>query len=87
MLPQPTLFAVVYSTTVAVHPKAIFNCAAGILIVALFLVSFVRTPKGVKPKKQGERNFEHVERGRSRRTKDLRVEVGVSPGSSASVSR
>jgi hypothetical protein len=72
---QPMLFGMVYSSTVAGMPKAIFMVAAGGLSMALALLMLVRNPvsketRGLKGRGRGRTN--EVGRGRSRASKDLR---------------
>ncbi|KAF5359873.1 hypothetical protein D9756_003450 [Leucocoprinus leucothites] len=70
MILGPMMFGLVYSSTVAAMPKAIFMVAAGMLSVSLLLMLLVRNPVqkiGKKRKRRGE-----GERGRSRVSKDLR---------------
>ena len=83
MILGPMLFGLIYSTTVAVFPKAIFVAAAGILVVALALVFMIRPDVGAKGKRKRVRTEVEIERGRSRVSKDLRGQrnEGESSGS------
>ncbi|THH32789.1 hypothetical protein EUX98_g1421 [Antrodiella citrinella] len=73
----PVLFGVVYSTTVARYPKAIFALSAGIISVALTLVLFIRPNAASKPHKKQQLvrapydPQEDIERGRPRVSKDI----------------
>jgi len=73
MILGPMLFGLIYSTTVAKFPKAIFVTAAGIIFVAISLLFLLRPDMGIKPKSQRTRltSAEEAERGRSRISKDL----------------
>ena len=75
MILGPMLFGLIYSTTVATLPKAIFAATAGVCIVSLALVFVIRPDTDTKGKrKRGQAEVE-IERGRSRVSKDLRVYV------------
>jgi hypothetical protein len=81
------IFGLVYIETVAMFPKAIFTVAAGFLVCAFMMVLFVRNP--VRPVYSGRlkgkrREGRHVERGRSRVSKDLRGGAIVHYGSKSS---
>lgn len=67
------LFGLVYSATVAQHPKAIFILAAALLLTAIALLSLVRPQaQGAKVKRGNAVRAEvEIERGRSRVSKDL----------------
>lgn len=75
MIIGPTIFGLVYGTTVATFPKAIFTTAAGLCLVSLALVCMVRPDGGAKGKRRRAREEVEIERGRSRASKDLRVRV------------
>ncbi|KAI5998873.1 major facilitator superfamily domain-containing protein [Pisolithus albus] len=82
----PVLFGLVYSTTVASFPRAIFVVAAGLILLSIILTFFIRTPGRVAKRrkttavpaaihitsKKGRRWCEEENRGRSRVSKDLR---------------
>jgi len=70
MILGPLLFGLIYSTTVAVFPKALFIAAAAICVISLALVFMIRPDAGTKGKRK--RPWVEVERGRSRVSKDLR---------------
>jgi len=80
MILGPLLFGLVYSTTVATLPKAIFITAAGICVVSILLVFMIRLDVGAKGKRTRARAEVEIERGRSRVSKDLRVYVPESEG-------
>lgn len=75
------MFGVIYSSTVALFPKAIFAAAAVLVIFAIVLTMFVRPDvslsmpknkgKKTKPGLASRQRAEEV-RGRSRVSKDLR---------------
>lgn len=73
--PQPLVFGLVYSETVAHHPKAIFGVAGGLLILAILCAFLVTSPVAPLPRGKGKRRKrfedEEVERGRSRVSKNL----------------
>ncbi|KAH6909108.1 major facilitator superfamily domain-containing protein [Coprinopsis sp. MPI-PUGE-AT-0042] len=46
MILGPMLFGIVYSSTVASHPKTIFAVATGLLVFSLVLVAIVKNPVG-----------------------------------------
>lgn len=70
------MFGMIYSSTVAIMPKAIFMVAAATLCVSLVLMMLVRNPVHEKTGpglgKKGKKKKRDVERGRSRVSKDLR---------------
>lgn len=82
----PILFGLVYSTTVASFPRAIFVVAAGLILLSIILTFFIRTPGRVANRrktttvpaaihitsKKARRWCEEENRGRSRVSKDLR---------------
>ncbi|KAJ7067798.1 major facilitator superfamily domain-containing protein [Mycena amicta] len=83
MILGPPLFALIYSSTVATFPKAVFCTAIGILFLALSATLLVRSPlakvKGTGKARETVRRRRRVsdpeedeERGRSRASKDLR---------------
>ncbi|KAH8093706.1 MFS general substrate transporter [Cristinia sonorae] len=73
----PVVFGVVYSTTVARYPKAIFALSAAIIAAAITLVLFIKPNATLKPFKKQQLlrtpydPEEDVERGRSRTSKDI----------------
>lgn len=77
LLLQPLIFGVVYSSTVATFPKAIFATAAGITLVALALLCLLRPDVALRMKQQRRAHREEVERGRSRVSKDLGISSPV----------
>ncbi|KZP25097.1 MFS general substrate transporter [Athelia psychrophila] len=89
MIIGPMLFGVIYSKTVASFPDAIFATAAAFMIAAFSLVLMIRPDTGVKG---GPRTKTDAERGRPRRSKDLRQSIatygsgGESSGSQGSYS-
>jgi len=77
MILGPMLYGLVYSSTVAKFPKAIFVLAASAVFVSLLLLSFVHHGSGqlsrsslAKSKRRQEWDDE-IERGRSRVSKDI----------------
>lgn len=82
----PILFGLVYSTTIASFPRAIFVVAAGLILLSIILTFFIRTPGRVANRrktttvpaaihitsKKARRWCEEENRGRSRVSKDLR---------------
>jgi hypothetical protein len=67
------MFGMIYSSTVAVVPKAIFIVAVGTMSVSLLLMLLVRNPvQSAAPDKKRKKRGEERERGRSRVSKDLR---------------
>ncbi|KAG5221374.1 MFS substrate transporter [Salix suchowensis] len=66
--------------TVATFPKAVFNTAAGILILAILAIFLVQPPLGASKGKKTRRDSAEieVERGRSRVPKDLRMALSLS---------
>ncbi|KAI0683398.1 major facilitator superfamily domain-containing protein [Cytidiella melzeri] len=70
MILGPLIFGMIYSSTVATFPKAIFVTAAGTLLVALVLIFFLRPDASLRVKRRVRRD-DDSERGRSRISKDL----------------
>lgn len=83
---QPMIFGVIYSTSVASFPKAIFTTAACILFISIIALAFLRPGASLKARRQyrkkvmrrlqeggGNEGEVGVERGRSRVSKDLGV--------------
>ncbi|KAI0084119.1 MFS general substrate transporter [Irpex rosettiformis] len=70
MILGPLMFGVIYSSTVANFPKAIFVTAACTLFTALILLSFLRPDVALRVKRR-VRQDDESERGRSRISKDL----------------
>ncbi|CCM04669.1 uncharacterized protein FIBRA_06855 [Fibroporia radiculosa] len=69
----PLLFGILYSTTVAQYPKAIFVAAGCFAFLAMIFISLVRPDAGTKTKRRPRRLEDaEPERGRSRATKDIR---------------
>ncbi|KAI0346310.1 MFS general substrate transporter [Trametopsis cervina] len=88
MILGPLIFGMIYSSTVATFPKAIFVMAAGILLTALVLLCLLRPDVSLRVKQQRRsREDEELERGRSRISKDLgRSSPALSDEPSGSVS-
>ncbi len=74
------IFGLIYSGTVATYPKAVFNTAAGILILAIVAIFLVQPPLSASKGKKARRDSAEieVERGRSRVPKDLRMTLSFS---------
>jgi hypothetical protein len=75
---QPVIFGIVYSTTVARFPEAVFALAAALVLVAFGTMSFIRTEpphvrKGKAPAAAPRRPvlIPERERGRSRTVKHI----------------
>lgn len=84
MILGPLLFGVVYSSTVAAFPKAIFTLAAGLLLASLVLIYMIRPDAGdIKGKRKRVRALAEERRGRSRVSKDLRVGPSTDDGESS----
>ncbi|KAH9941328.1 MFS general substrate transporter [Amylocystis lapponica] len=86
MIVGPLLFGLIYSTTVATLPKAIFMTAAGFGVIALVLLFMVRTDVGLKTRRIARSRADiEIERGRSRVSKDIgHAVLNVSTGEGAS---
>ncbi|KAJ3476132.1 hypothetical protein NLI96_g11375 [Meripilus lineatus] len=89
----PLVFGVVYSSTVARFPKAIFTTAAAILVVSLAFLCFLRPDASLRARKKlrkhtRSRDDSEVERGRSRVSKEIGPGryTGLLPQASASSS-
>ncbi|EGO24383.1 hypothetical protein SERLADRAFT_361476 [Serpula lacrymans var. lacrymans S7.9] len=67
----PILFSVIYASTVAWMPKAIFACAAGVVVLSVALTGLVRPEVGLGGRSRRKARREE-RRGRSRVSKDLR---------------
>ncbi|KAF4571304.1 hypothetical protein EYR36_008633 [Pleurotus pulmonarius] len=80
MILGPLIFGLIYSGTVATYPKAVFNTAAGILILAIVAIFLVQPLLGASKGKKARRDSAEieVERGRSRVPKDLRMTLSFS---------
>ena len=65
------IFGIIYGSTVATCPKAIFATAAGITFVALALLCLLRPDVALRVKQQRRARREEAERGRSRVSKVL----------------
>ncbi|KAF7424424.1 hypothetical protein PC9H_009731 [Pleurotus ostreatus] len=85
MILGPLIFGLIYSGTVATFPKAVFNTAAGILILAIVAIFLVQPPLGASKGKKARRDSAEieVERGRSRVPKDLRMTLSLSAAGEA----
>ncbi|OAX35660.1 hypothetical protein K503DRAFT_722626, partial [Rhizopogon vinicolor AM-OR11-026] len=79
----PMVFGVIYSSTVASFPKAVFGVACALVLVSIALTILVRSdvslsmkPKKVKAKGKAivkpNLRYQEISRGRSRVSKDLR---------------
>jgi hypothetical protein len=78
------MFGMVYSSTVATFPKAIFVTAAGTLFMSFTLLCFLRPDVYLRARRR-VRVDEERERGRSRVSKDLgRASPPPSSGASRS---
>ncbi|KAH9939520.1 MFS general substrate transporter [Amylocystis lapponica] len=86
MIVGPLLFGLIYSTTVATLPKAIFMTAAGFGVIALVLLFMVRTDVGLKTRRIARSRADiEIERGRSRVSKDIgHAVLNVSTGEGTS---
>ncbi|KIP10989.1 hypothetical protein PHLGIDRAFT_21891 [Phlebiopsis gigantea 11061_1 CR5-6] len=84
MILGPLIFGILYGSTVATYPKAIFATAAGITLVALALLCLLRPDVALRLKQQRRVRREEAERGRSRVSKvlDLGSPVLSAQGSS-----
>ncbi|KAL6307471.1 MFS general substrate transporter [Sparassis latifolia] len=72
MIIGPILFGLIYSTTVAQFPKAIFIAAGAFAFAALVLICLVRPDAGLRAKVPSRRRDDsEIERGRSRVSKDI----------------
>ncbi|KAI0956492.1 hypothetical protein AcV7_006879 [Taiwanofungus camphoratus] len=73
MILGPMLFGMVYSSTVAKFPKAIFVVAGAFAFAAIVLLAMIRPDAGMKARRRVGRRAEdvEVERGRSRISKDI----------------
>lgn len=81
MIIGPMLFGTIYSKTVADFPDAIFAIAAAFCIASLSFLLMIRPDTGTKGRKRAR--TDGAERGRSRRSKDLRNYIptyGTQPG-------
>ncbi|KAF9496754.1 hypothetical protein BDN71DRAFT_1445680 [Pleurotus eryngii] len=85
MILGPLIFGLMYSGTVATFPKAVFNTAAGILILAILAIFLVQPPLGASKGKKTRRDSAEIEaeRGRSRVPKDLRMALSLSAAGEA----
>ncbi|KAF7973488.1 hypothetical protein HWV62_14980 [Athelia sp. TMB] len=72
MIIGPMLFGVIYSKTVADFPDAIFATAGAFCIASLSFVLMIRPDGGKAEGKRRARTEAQIERGRPRRSKDLR---------------
>jgi len=71
MIIGPLLFGIVYSSTVAQFPKAIFVAAGSFAFIAFVLLCIIRPDAGTKARRKYPRRLDEVERGRSRVSKDI----------------
>ncbi|KZT06143.1 MFS general substrate transporter [Laetiporus sulphureus 93-53] len=89
MILGPLLFGLVYSSTVATYPKAIFVAAGSFAFTAMVFLCMIRPDVGHKGRRRASRRHDDVEpeRGRSRISKDISkasVRVVVVPIASGS---
>ena len=74
----PSIFGLVYMSTVATHPLTIFWTSVGMIVIALICISFVRLPSSTSTRSSSERKPQNIV---------IRVDVDVSTSRDGSIDR